>query len=413
MKNLPHQYSNLNRITAALATCIDLIKMREDLSDDGILGEAFVAAKVHTFRGGATLATERKKPKSNQGFRTAAREMRRFFLAMKLISTNRGTWSASPLALKIISKSISNEHKMTLWKIAMMQLAVTDADGNTSHPYKILLKLASDFPTLEKPKFLLALEAKNDGIDEYNRIIKLANQPLDSIRKSLKITEHTARNAIKILPPIAIQIGDLKVKKSTAEFQPNTQASEDAIFDPVSQSLVTQSQPYSKVSAGNISKIPTFANLSGAKFDLSAGIEMRQKRTEEHHLALQNIAALFETQGFDLYENPYDCLANKSNAGSVLIEMKTLDGSLGDEKRQTEKALGQLKSYEHYDVDHRMKSPKIIEMAAFTQAPRVDTISLLKKNNVEVSWIENGQWLTVEGNGGNLPLEPTAVLTSS
>jgi hypothetical protein len=52
-------------------------------------------------------------------------------------------------------------------------------------------------------------------------------------------------------------------------------------------------------------------------------------------------------RGATLYEDPFDALAVFTNA-SVLAEIKTLDGSLADERERVQEALAQLLYYEAF-----------------------------------------------------------------
>ncbi|WP_205289592.1 hypothetical protein, partial [Escherichia coli] len=63
---------------------------KQSVADDGVFGEGLANAGIYTFRGIGSvanrLAAEKLKPTGNQGFRTAAREMRRFFAVANLIN---------------------------------------------------------------------------------------------------------------------------------------------------------------------------------------------------------------------------------------------------------------------------------------------------------------------------------------
>ncbi len=79
MKNFPHQFNDLGKLTGALGVLNVLQGSKQSVADDGVFGEALANAGIYTFRGLGSvadrLAAEKLKPTGNQGFRTAAREM--------------------------------------------------------------------------------------------------------------------------------------------------------------------------------------------------------------------------------------------------------------------------------------------------------------------------------------------------
>lgn len=50
MKNFPHQINQIHRLTQALSVFRDLIERGQDISDDGVVGDALARAGVYTFR---------------------------------------------------------------------------------------------------------------------------------------------------------------------------------------------------------------------------------------------------------------------------------------------------------------------------------------------------------------------------
>ncbi|MBK7971717.1 MAG: hypothetical protein IPK08_23800 [Bacteroidetes bacterium] len=80
-------------------------------------------------------------------------------------------------------------------------------------PYRILLKLTQDKPGIETSKLMLALEAENDSQEEYERILALSELEFISILEEINISEHQARNAVKILPSFAVQAGDIRKQR--------------------------------------------------------------------------------------------------------------------------------------------------------------------------------------------------------
>jgi hypothetical protein len=83
-------------------------------------------------------------------------------------------------------------------------------DGETSHPYQVLLRLIALNPGVTRAKCALALEARNDSDRELNRISNLTDLEEAAIRDHLGVTKSNWDNAKKILPSFAEQLGDIE-----------------------------------------------------------------------------------------------------------------------------------------------------------------------------------------------------------
>lgn len=420
MKNFPHQFNNLGKLTAALKVIKEIITTEQNLEDDGVFGEALALSGVYTFNSldssiPEKIAEEKTKPVANQGFRTAAREIRRFFIIADLIEKNSGTFSLTDCGSEILLSANNTEVRNALWRDAMLQVQLVDSDGNTSHPYRILLKLVTDIPGIETSKLLLALESLDDSPEEYQRILTLADSSINDIISSIGVSEANARNAVKILPAIAEQVGD--IVRSGGRSSPCAQpivSTEDSLLEEPCIILAQETSAHPKpIDAESISPLPNFSDSSENTVDLSAAIKVRHKRTIIHHNAVQSIAVLLQSMGYVIHENPYDCLAYHSEKGSVLIEVKSLDGSRPDERRQSEKALGQLKSYRYYNVPNSFQAPKFIEVAAFSEKPDKKTIDFLQANTIVSVWLCNGEWFTFNQEENAVNFSPDELLSDS
>lgn len=412
MKNFPHQFNDLTKLTAALGVVRVINGTKQNLADDGVLGEALANAGIYTFRNLVTSVAERiveekQKPLGSQGFRTAARDIRRFFVLSGLIDPHGANFPLTAKGAELLDAAANTPLRNALWRDALLQLSLVDADGNSSHPYRLLLRLVADHPGIETGKLLLALEARDDSPEEYARISALAGMSTTNIINAIGVANANARNAVKILPGIAEQVGDIKRQNGRSYLRALLVTTEDSIFEKIDEAYEkTEALPPSPVNPDAIAKIPNFANSENAVFDLTAAIEMRKKRTIAHHRAVVRIAQLLAGDGFVTYENPYDCLGHKQARGSLLIEVKTLDGSLSDERRQSEKALGQLKGYNHFNVPQNMKAPTLIEMVAFSDAPTSSAIGFMRANNVHSAWLSGDQWLAADLDGNTVKLSP-------
>jgi hypothetical protein len=213
LKNFPHQINDLDKLTRALRVAHELINAGEEFDDDGVFGKALAHAGVYSFRNKAlsvaeNIAVESGKPLGNQGFRTAARDIRRFLSLADLIRPDFTLTQRGRAILEATDVGSRNKE----WREAMLQLGL----GN-SHPYSIMLRLVADRPGIESSKLLLALEAQDDGAKEYARILALSDLTFSQIVAALHISEANARNAVKILPGIAEQTGDL-IRNGTRMF---------------------------------------------------------------------------------------------------------------------------------------------------------------------------------------------------
>ncbi len=215
MKNFPHQINDLEKLTAALLVIEQLIKSGKDVLDDAVFGEALARKGVYTFRDKArslkdSLAEEKKKPRASRGTEAAARDLRRFFCLLDYIALSEAPEKVSLTKYgKRVLRAATVAASMPQWRNSMRSIALEDNDGNVSHPYDILVRLVADAPGLDRKKLMLALEAKNDSNAEYERVLKLSGKDYGKIVEATNVSDATARNAVKILPRIAFQLGDI------------------------------------------------------------------------------------------------------------------------------------------------------------------------------------------------------------
>jgi hypothetical protein len=120
--------------------------------------------------------------------------------------------------------------------------------------------------------------------------------------------------------------------------------------------------------------------------------------------------ALAHAGVYALYASPYDCLGFKKKTGALLIEMKTLDGTRADERRQSERALGQLFGYRFFNVQEKMKIPKLQEIVAYTAKPNDDTVHFMRDNAVCSVWPIGADWMSADLEGNIAKLSPDGLL---
>jgi len=400
MKNFPHQINDLAKFQGALAIIADMIRQGIDVSSDTELGEALVVGGIYSFRDktlspAQALALERAKPKQNRGSETAARDIRRFFELSGFIQEDGSVTSfgITPRGAALLN-AVDSIAALADWRAAMRDLELRDPTGNISHPYWIMLRLVAQFPGIETSKLMLALEPVDDSQAEYDRIASLVYMSSDDIRQAVGASESHARNAVKILPAIARQLGDIVSSGGRSFPAPIAVTSEDGTVIVAPEGTIPDPgvRDQTPVSPDEIAPTPDFRDAGEAFFDLRAGIAIRQQRTREHQDAVRSLAYLLDASGFLLFENPFDCLAVTEARASILFEVKTLTGDLTDERQQASRALGQLKSYRFFHMPADLAHSPAIDVAAFTLKPSQETINFLWSSRILVVWLFNGQW---------------------
>lgn len=154
---------------------------------------------------------------------------------------------------------------------------------------------------------------------------------------------------------------------------------------------------YTNIAAFNPSDEDDDNDDKNKTFDLSSGILKRKKRTERHQDIVKLIALDLARAGYSLYENPVDCLATKEKYDSLLFEIKTLDGTISDERKQVQKAFVQLFYYEEFNIRNYTEE-KVKKIAVFENQISDEHILFFKKNGINVYWIDNNIHL-VDENG--------------
>jgi hypothetical protein len=248
---------------------------------------------------------------------------------------------------------------------------------------------------------------------EYARLLKLANSSFSKIVTSINVGEANARNAVKLLPSIAEQVGDISRFNNRAYLRARGTATEDSLSDTEGGTEFEKTEPSDplEVAPENIAPIPAFGNAAASLVDLSASIEIRKLRTKQHQETAVSLAQIIGSAGFKTFANPYDCLGYKGGIGGILLEVKTLDGTRGDERRQSEKALGQLKAYRYFSVPPKLKAPKLIELVGFSGLPSKATLAFLRESAVCCCWQNNDQWLASDLAGKVSNFSPNALLS--
>lgn len=388
MKNFPHQFNDLEKLYNALAAAKQLVRNKRPLTDENF-GEQLTREGIYTYRDKSLsidefLVKEQEKSASNRGYLTVSRDIRRFFELLGFITVFPDkTAKFSPAAnqlLRITSESVRKE----LWKNSLLQLGLEGTDGEVSHPYRILLKLVNTFQGIETPKLMLALEAENDSEEEFERISNLAQKSIEQIIADTGTTKSMAANAVKILPGIAEQLGD--IERVNGRVYPIGQLviTEDEITTE-EQPIRKAKRAYRETNLEEIAKDPNLNIISSVSIDLAEAIHIRQRRLAEHQEIVRLLAELNARYGFKLFEGKFDCLATKDKT-ALLYEVKTILPTASDEEKQTVKGVGQLKYYKFSIVHKEMGYSKIKEVLVFSSKPNDGIIDFCSAENILVVW---------------------------
>ena len=403
MKNFPHQFNDLNKIFNALLAVRQLIDEETALKDENF-GELLTRNQIYTYRDKSLsidefLALEEQKPKSNRGYLTVARDIRRLFELLGFLTVfDDKSGILSSQAVQLLA-SPNEEIKKELWKNSFSQLGLEGTDGEISHPYRILLKLVRDKPGIETKKLMLALESENDSLEEYERIVDLSELSLNEILEATGTSESMAKNAVKILPGIAEQLGDIERRGNFAFPVGNIVITEDEITTEIPSGATNQDGvPYSQyrnVTSDTIAVDPVFNTSSSVTIDYTESIRIRQERLAEHQNIVRQLGLFCEQKGFDLYEGKFDCLSTMEET-ALVFEIKTILNSMSDQEKQTVKGVGQLKYYKFSIVNRQMEYEDIKEFLVYSQKPEVSLIEFCSVENIKVVWLEDGVFKIID-----------------
>ena len=389
MKNFPHQFNDLEKLFHALVILRNMKQNNVALTDENF-GIRLTRAEIYTYRDknlsiDEYLQSENRKPVSNRGYLTVARDIRRLFQLLEFIhisETKHITILTS--AIQLLSTESENL-KNILWKNAFFNLALEGIDGEISHPYRILVKLVQDFPAIETKMLLLALEAENDSTEEYLRITSLVSLEFEDIILEIATTNSMARNAVKILPAIAVQVGDI-IRSNNKAYSISTDIiTEDEISSIQTISDVRERTDFRETSVDNIAVAPNLSEITHSNIDLTSAIRIRQQRLVEHQIIVRKLAILNDINGFTLFEGKFDCLSTKNNK-ALLYEVKTLNNSFTDEEKQSVKGVGQIKYYNFSIVREKMGLNNIKDFLVFSRKPSNLIIRFCRIESITVLW---------------------------
>ena len=403
MKGFPNQIADINKLTTALDVLHAQIEQGES-TDDGSFGRALLLQGViKPGRSGndidAYLERMNSLPPSNQGHRTTARGIKEMFIRAGLvIVTGDGFQLSEPgeTLLRLRSDNDTDGVRQH-WGKVMWNATARDEEGE-SHPYRIMIRILASRPGTSRAFCALALEARDDSEEEFQRILSLLElEDEGAIRGLTGATKSNWDNAKKIIPSIAEQVG--QVAKSGNKLYlvevPDAVSNTETLSRTEYRESTSAAKPTSPDTIAEW-RPPALSDenfVSNWQSSVRA-IEIRVDRTIRHNLIVRQLAQeIADADAF--WEDPIDLLASVSGK-LLLAEVKRLDGSYSDEVRQVRSAASQLLYYEHFSLpEGALRAEVQIEkLAVFESRPSNRHIDWLRSLSIAPVWIADGKFTT-------------------
>jgi len=406
MKGFPNQVAELAKLATAMRTLVQLVNRRQQAKDDGIFGQALVRSGV-AGTGHTPMPVEEyirqqlTKEKSGQSFRTTARGLRELFRLLRFIDDSGEEVRITDLGRQAAAFAGTgmDDAQLSFWRRAILDMTHFGDDTTASHPYQVLLRLVAKKPGITRAKCALALEARDDSAAELDRIAELVNLDETEIRRRIGVTKSNWDNAKKVLPKFAEQLRDVirDGDSFTIAVAPGRAAEGGAAPQAGRAAHVPRAPRTSReVNADTIGTAGTAENFDEVQISpdvdpeaAAAGVRVRRTRLRRHNLILRKLARRLTAAGMTLYENPFDALALTERIG-ILVEVKTLDGTVPDERAQVSGALAQLLYYQAFLIPPAAGEAAIRMVACFERRITREHSEWLNRQNIAVIW-EDGE----------------------
>lgn len=397
MKNFPHQFNQIDRLVDALRVFARIAAEEQDLGNDTTVGRALAQDGVYRFRDKSVslaenLEREAGKPRQSRGTETCARDLRRLFGYLGLLSDDGSRLSERGQELADAADDTARDE---ILRNALREMALADDDdGRVSHPYRLLLRLVEARPGIPGELLGLCLEADDDSQEEFDRLLSIIDEEYvtwTDVYQSLGISDHMARNSIKVLPPIARQLGDIVVDEFGGHHLGDDVQGEPAPANVHEFTRTHQQRHPRPVTSDEIARWkrsdtdPDEAPPPSDPAAVASAIEVRADRTDRHNRLVREFAQELELAGLDLMEFPFDCLGLYEGI-SILCEMKSLDGSPEDERTRVRTCLAQLLYYEQFDLPVAINRATMKKAAVFEGPISTAHQAFLELHDCVVIW---------------------------
>ena len=402
MKRFPNQIADVAKLTQALSTIANRSHYNLSLDDDP-LGESFLRQGI--IKPGnqgesvdAYLSRMRTTSPSNQSHRTVARDIKRLFRLSGLLSPDNIITHAGQ---RLVQSEVNGDlvSRNDNWKAAMRVIEVADSTG-VSHPYQILLRLLSDRPGTPRALCPVVFAADDDSEQEYQRILALRDSGNEiAMRNSINVSAHNWNNAKKILPAVGLQIGDITEANGlhlTSSLQEGSSHSEHrepaeiATTEPrprlVTAATIAQNIARDEPLGLPYTEEPTDSIVTST---LQSAIALRKTRTILHNDLVRTFANALPLDAL-IWEGVFDLACILPNK-VILAEMKTLDGSVNDERSQVRSAVSQLLYYESFSlpslITHEISAGRsLVKIAVFDNQPSPAHTQWVEALEIAVVW---------------------------
>ena len=383
MRNFPHQVNQIHKIRGALAVAARLITDGHNVADDGTFGYAVARAGIYAFRNlnnpsatelGAVIQREQRKPASDQGPRTFARDLRRTLILLAFLEHSTSGWRVTDTGHQILDlPDIPDPAASIIWIDAVVNLELSDTVGTPIHPARNMMRIVARHPSIEKRWLAFALDMQDDSEAELNRVLELQRLDFGVALQSVGAGEYMAANGVKILPSLLEQLGLMSIQGSVCALTPNGDSLVHAEMRPVQQRATSRRAHRGRAVSG-LADVPDHPLSQGrvrSTEDQLHTAALLEERTSQHQQLVRRIVEQLSHAGRGIEtrisDDAFDILAFRQESPEVLlIEAKTLQN---DALAQSRIALGQLLFYEYFDVRPLVEGRTVRKVAAFDGEP--------------------------------------------
>jgi len=342
MKGFPNQIVDFGKLASGMSCIVSLLERGENPRNDTVFGIELVRTEVvGAGRNHQTIEdyirTQLDNSPSYRGFETTARGLRELYRLFGFIDDADGEISVTHLGTQaaefagILLDDIQREY----WRRVVRNLSHYGKDDEASHPYQVLLRLVGRRPGISRAKCALALEAKNDSVEELERIVELSDLGEGEIRHRVGVSKNNWDNAKKVFPSFAEQLNDvIKNGQSFILADGPGRALDLTVPIPEAREVRTRvPRNARRVTVDTIGRAGTGPETESDEVEIPAtidadalanGIRLRRDRLRRHNLIVQEVAG--RLQDAALFDDPFVFLAIFQAIGST-GEVNTLDGT--------------------------------------------------------------------------------------
>lgn len=385
MRNFPHQVNQIHKIRGALDIAAQLLAGGGDLSDDGVFGYAVASARIYAFRNlpspfpeelEAAIRREQRKPASNQGPRTFARDLRRTMELLGFLEHRElGGWRITDLGQQVLAlPNPPHPESTSLWVDAVINLSLSGPPGEgVIHPTRNIVRMVARATRLQKRWLAVAFAMTDDSDAELDRVMALQEGTFEEALQAAAASQYMAANAVKILPSLLEQLGLMSILGGSCTLTPAGLALA-GVPPPPSRPPVAPRQARrgrAVIHAEDVPEHPVVAGRIRSTEDQLHTAALLEERTSQHQQLVRRVVQLLRNSrhvgDIRVSDDAFDIIAESQMRPELLLfEAKTIRD---DALVQARIALGQLLFYEHFDVRPMAERRAIRKLVAFDNEP--------------------------------------------